>query len=85
MNVKVFGPGCAKCTEVEVMAKKLVEENNINATVEKVTDLKEMMRFGILATPAVAVNDVVKCTGRVPTAAEMTEWLSPVCSCGGKC
>ena len=98
MIIKVFGPGCAKCEETKTLAEKIVRENGIAATVEKVADLQDMMRHGIMSTPAVAVDGVVKCTGRVPSATELLGWLtspgakggsaSPAesgCCCGGKC
>lgn len=98
MQIKVFGPGCAKCEEAKALVDKVVQENGISATVEKVTDLQEMMRHSIMSTPAVAIDGVVKCTGRVPSASELLGWISnpdataspaakPAggCCCGGKC
>ncbi len=76
MNIKVFGPGCAKCEEVATTVKNLVKEHKLNATIEKVSDIKEMMRFSVFATPAVAIDDVVKCVGRAPTNTELMEWLA---------
>lgn len=76
MQIKVFGPGCAKCEEARKLVEKVVQENNLDASVEKVSDFKEMMRLGIMSTPAVTVDDVVMCTGRAPTAAELLSWLS---------
>lgn len=100
MLIKIFGPGCAKCEEAKKLAEKVVQENTITATIEKVTDLKEMMHLGIMSTPAIAIDGVVKCTGRVPSASEMLGWITnpdaasapaaPTasaggCCCGGKC
>lgn len=101
MLIKVFGPGCAKCEEAKKLVEKVVQEQGISASIEKVSDLKEMMRHGVMSTPAVAVDGVVKCTGRVPSAAELLNWLtepagtgvpakpstapSGTCCCGGKC
>lgn len=98
MQIKVFGPGCAKCEETKALVEKVVKENNLNAAVEKITDLKEMMRHGVMSTPAVAIDGVVKCTGRVPSVAELLGWIAhpdvtaasaakPAggCCCGGKC
>ncbi len=76
MNIQVLGPGCAKCSEVEQMVKKAVEAKSVAATVEKVTDLQTMMRMGVMATPAVVIDGVVKCTGRVPSPVEVDGWLA---------
>ena len=71
MEIKVFGPGCAKCEETEKRVKAVVAEKGANITVTKVSDLKEMMLAGIVSTPAVSVDGVVKITGRVPTSEEI--------------
>ena len=75
MIITVYGPGCARCTEAEELVKSVVAEKNAVATVEKVSDLKAMMSAGILSTPAVAVDGVVKMTGRIPTKAEVAAWI----------
>ena len=75
MIITVYGPGCARCTEAEELVKSVVAEKNAVANVEKVSDLKAMMSAGILSTPAVAVDGVVKMTGRIPTKAEVAAWI----------
>ena len=96
MIIKVLGPGCAKCTEVENMVKEVAAAKGGNITVQKVSDLKEMMAAGVMSTPAVAIDGVVKSTGKVPTKEEIAAWIdgaagSPApaasggCCCGGKC
>ncbi|MGI6639486.1 MAG: thioredoxin family protein [Desulfobulbus sp.] len=91
MHIKVFGPGCARCAETEKRVHAAVAAQGTRAgaiTVEKVSDLKEMMLMGILATPAVAVDGVVKSTGRVPAKEEIAAWINktlppatPSCGC----
>ena len=98
MIITVYGPGCARCTEAEKLVKSVVAEKNAAVTVEKVSDLKAMMAAGILSTPAVAVDGVLKMTGRIPTKAEVAAWIDGApagaapqaptaggCCCGGKC
>lgn len=95
MNIKVFGPGCSKCHETERIVTSAVKESGIPATVEKISDIKEMLAHGIMYTPAVAVDGKIVCTGHVPTRQEVLEWLkgqnsvktgtAASCSCGGKC
>ena len=75
MEIKVFGPGCARCTETEKLVKEVAAAKGKNITVQKVTDLKEMMASGIMSTPAVAVDGVVKSTGRVPAREEIAAWI----------
>lgn len=76
MEIKVLGPGCAKCEEAKKLVDKIVQENAVAANIEKVSDLQTIMRLGVLSTPAIVIDGVVKCTGRVPSAAELMGWLS---------
>lgn len=76
MIIKVFGPGCAKCKETEQIVREAVESSGTVATVEKVTDLREMMAAGVLSTPAVSVNGTVVCSGRVPARHEVLNWIA---------
>lgn len=76
MEIKVLGPGCAKCKEAEDIVRTVVRDAGSDAHVEKVTDLREMMALGVMATPAVVIDGKIKCTGRVPTPAEVREWIS---------
>ena len=76
MQIKVLGPGCAKCNETEKLMRTAVQEAQSVATIEKVTDFKEMMKLGVMSTPAVVINGQVMCTGRVPSKAEVLEWLA---------
>jgi small redox-active disulfide protein 2 len=75
MEIKVMGPGCAKCAEAEKIVKDAVAEAGIEATVEKVTDFHEMAKHGVLSTPALVIDGAIKCVGRVPTANEVAAWL----------
>jgi len=97
MEIKVFGPGCAKCTTTEDLVQEVVAVKGGNITVKKITDLKEMMIAGIMSTPAVAIDGVVKSTGKVPTKEEIAAWIDGAADaapsaapagrgcCGGKC
>ena len=76
MNIKVLGPGCAKCKEADALVRKVAEEMGINANIEKVTDIQEMLKLGVLSTPAVVVDGQVKCTGRIPSRDELLAWLA---------
>ncbi len=75
MEIKVLGPGCAKCKKTEKIVKKVVAENGSDATVEKVTDLMEIAGYGVVSTPAVVVDGEVKCSGKVPGKDDIKSWL----------
>lgn len=75
MLIKVFGPGCPKCEEAAKIVSEAVKEAGMDATVEKVSDFKEMMAYGIMSTPAVSINGKVVRSGHVPTKAEVMDWL----------
>ena len=66
MIVQVLGPGCANCKKLEALAEQAVKETGLAATVEKITDLNVIVGFGVMRTPALAVDGAVKIQGRVP-------------------
>jgi small redox-active disulfide protein 2 len=75
MEIKVLGPGCPKCGEVEKRVKNVLVELSIAADVEKITDIKKMMSYGILGTPGLVINGKVKCAGRMPRPEEIKAWI----------
>ena len=75
MKITVYGPGCKKCNEAEELVKRVVAESGSEAVVEKVSDLQAMMKMGVISTPGVAVDGVLKVAGRVPKAEEIKGWL----------
>ena len=75
MKITVYGPGCKKCHEAEELVKRVIAESGSDAVVENVSDLQAMMKLGIISTPGVAVDGVLKVAGRVPKADEIKGWL----------
>jgi len=75
ISIKVLGPGCKKCQTLEMKVKEIIAKNNIDAVVEKVTDIQEMMNYGIMMTPALIINEQVKSYGIIPKEAQILEWL----------
>jgi small redox-active disulfide protein 2 len=73
--VKILGSGCANCKQVEKITRQVVSEMALDAEVIKVTDYADISAYNILSTPGLVVNEVVVCTGRIPTPAEVTTWL----------
>ena len=66
VSVKILGTGCKKCQTLEAKVRDLVAVNNIDASVEKVTDIQEMVRYGIMMTPGLIINEKVKSFGIIP-------------------
>jgi small redox-active disulfide protein 2 len=75
VNIKVLGSGCTNCKRLEATARKVVEDLGIEAEIEKVTDYAEIMKWPILSTPGLVVNDKLVSAGRIPSEAEITSWL----------
>lgn len=75
MLIKVLGSGCANCKNLEKNTLQALKELGITATVEKVSDFKEIMKYGVMKTPALVVDEIVKVYGRVPTAEEIKQYL----------
>jgi small redox-active disulfide protein 2 len=78
MDIKVLGPGCAKCQQAEKVVREAVAESGVNATVEKVSDLMKIAGYGVFGTPAVVVDGEVKIVGKIPSKAEVLSWLNQV-------
>ncbi len=76
MKIQVLGPGCANCKQLHKNAMAAVMEANVDADVEKVEDIGQIMKFGIMATPALVIDGVVKTSGRVLTVAEIKKLIA---------
>ncbi|MBS0347736.1 MAG: TM0996/MTH895 family glutaredoxin-like protein [Proteobacteria bacterium] len=75
MLIKVLGPGCAKCKRVEQLTREALAELGLAADFEHVTQLEQIMAYPIMTTPALVVDEVVKCSGRIPSKDEILAWL----------
>ena len=74
--VQVLGPGCAKCEKLKHNAEEAVQQSGIEATVEKITDINVITGFGVMMTPALAIDGQVKLVGKVSSPEEIAKLLS---------
>lgn len=75
MIVKVLGSGCTKCVNLENKVKEIIRDNKIDALVQKVSDIQDIMKYGIMSTPGLVINEQVKSYGSVPKDSQILEWL----------
>ncbi len=75
-TIKILGTGCAKCEKAAGVAADVVKKLSLGHEIVKVTDVAEIMAYGVMMTPAVVIDEVVKSTGRVPSNSEFEGWLS---------
>lgn len=75
MKIAILGTGCARCKQTAEVARQAVLEAGVDATIHKVEDLREIMKFKVMRMPAVAIDDEVVISGRVPTVAEVKSLL----------
>jgi small redox-active disulfide protein 2 len=76
LTIKVLGSGCANCKRVEQIVHKVVEEMALQAEIIKVTEYPEIMKYNIMSTPGLVINEKVVSAGRIPSPAEITTWLA---------
>jgi small redox-active disulfide protein 2 len=74
-EIKVLGPGCARCDKLERELMEVLAEMNLAADLEHVRDIKEIGRYGVMGTPALVINGKIMCVGTVPTGEKIKEWL----------
>jgi len=76
MKISILGTGCAKCRQTAEVVRQAVTEVGVDATVYKVEEIREIMKFRVMRTPAVAIDDKVVISGRVPTIEEVKSFLA---------
>jgi len=75
MKIQILGTGCSKCKTLEQRVRQLVEKYQLPIEVEKVTDIQEMVKFGIMMTPGLVIDGVVKSVGSIPKDSQLLEWM----------
>ncbi|MDQ1266822.1 MAG: hypothetical protein QG635_1975 [Bacteroidota bacterium] len=76
MHIKILGTGCAKCQKLESSVKELVKKQGIDAIITKVTDIQEIMSFGIMMTPGLVINEKVVSSGSIPKESQILSWIN---------
>jgi small redox-active disulfide protein 2 len=74
-KIQILGPGCAKCKQLAALAEQAAREAGIEYTLEKITDIQQIMKFGVMMTPGLAVDGVVKSAGKIPGLEEIKELI----------
>jgi small redox-active disulfide protein 2 len=80
MEIKILGPGCARCFELEKKTRRAVDELGSTANTEKVSDIQKIVAYRIMATPALVIDGQVKCAGRIPSVDEIKAWIREAAS-----
>jgi len=76
MKIKILGPGCAKCHQLEQITQEVVKELGIDAEIDYVKDIQKIMEYPILTTPGLVIEEKLVCSGRVPSRAEVTNFIT---------
>jgi small redox-active disulfide protein 2 len=84
MRIKVLGPGCARCHQLEQTTREVVKELGIDAEIEDVKDVKKIMEYPILTTPGLVIDEKLVCSGRVPSKTEVSTFITTALANEGK-
>ncbi|GMQ77795.1 MAG: thioredoxin family protein [Anaerolineae bacterium] len=76
LTIKVLGPGCPNCHEVEENARQAVTMLGTETSIEKVTDRSELQKYNLLATPGLVINEMLVSAGRIPSESEVMTWVA---------
>lgn len=75
MEIRILGPGCPRCHEVEKRTMNALAELDVAADIQKITDFKKIAEYRIIGTPGLVINGKVKCYGRIPSKDEIKGWI----------
>jgi len=75
MKIKILGTGCPKCKKLEENAREALDNAGKKAEIIKITDINEIVDYGVMSMPAIVIDNKLKCSGRIPDIEEIKEWL----------
>jgi small redox-active disulfide protein 2 len=75
LTIKILGSGCANCKKLEAVTRQVIEKENIQAEIVKVTEYPEIMAYDVMSTPGLVINEKVLASGRIPSPVQITQWL----------
>lgn len=76
MKIEILGTGCTKCKKLMEITKETVADLGINAEIVKVDKIDEIMNYGVMITPAIAIDEEIKAAGRIPSKDEIKKWIN---------
>ena len=76
LDIKILGTGCPNCIKLENLCREVVTEKNLEANIEKVTDMNKFMDYGVMLTPGLVVNGKVLAQGKIPVKNTLENWLA---------
>ncbi len=76
LDIKILGSGCANCKKLEAVARDAATSAGLAAEFSKVTDMKAILAYDLMATPGLVINGKLVCSGRIPTQAEVRQWMA---------
>ena len=75
MKIEILGTGCRKCKKLNQLAEEAINEFGVSAEIIKVTDIKNMIDYGVIVTPALVIDGEVKVAGKIPSKPEIAKWI----------
>lgn len=75
MKIEVLGTGCPKCKKLLEHTEKAVKESKVKAQIVKIEDIEQIIGYGVMSTPALVIDGVIKSSGRLPSSEEIANWL----------
>ena len=75
MKIEILGIGCSKCKQLEANARVAVKEKKIEVEIIKIIEMEKIIRYGVMSTPALAIDGHIKCSGKIATVEEIKKWL----------
>lgn len=75
MKIEILGTGCPKCKKLMELTQKVIKETGVSAEISKVDKINDIMNYGVMVTPALAIDGEVKVSGRIPSEEEIKNWI----------